>query len=153
MEYVDESVVSARHRFVNPDALELALVMAVGLEGFALDNLYRVSLPRDPARQPNFAIAAPLDTPQQLVIGDGHELTLTWSHRMNRVNCTADYQICTVKKMQTRRTAIRQIWKSAVQGFYLMPMLMAMVPRRRLWVWIFLQPSFFMASATPVWAG
>ena len=55
-------------------AVELALERTVFLERTAMNDLHGAQFTEDGAGQPDFAVAAMPDGPQQFVVGDGRRL-------------------------------------------------------------------------------
>lgn len=77
LENVHQSVVRARYRLEFPDARVFAFVGALVVEGVAINHLYGAVGAHDIARQPDFAITAASNSPEQFVIGDAKRRMLS----------------------------------------------------------------------------
>src|SRR5258708_6241194 len=65
---IDLRGVRTGNRLESPDAIKLALVRTVAVEGFAIDDLHRAAFAHDVPRQPHLAVAAAPNPANQFMI-------------------------------------------------------------------------------------
>src|SRR5206468_1813822 len=70
LQNIDKPIMRTRDRFELLDPIELALEGPRMFEGGAINDLHRAIRAHDIARQPDFAVAALANAPDQFVIAD-----------------------------------------------------------------------------------